>query len=154
MPACEICGQELEETPVGHVGPALCWFNAETVLDFLHESGVYGLYVEGWAVHIRAGTPEPFQHGWIELDGKTIDITPHHHVERGAYFPALKRLLGEIDPTLQVPLCRDAYAAPGHARYDAAIAEAYEAARKAAVTYCEAHQPGEHGAAPQQDGGS
>lgn len=145
MPTCEICDEDLPQTVPGNVGPEQCWMNAEILLGFLNQQQVYGFYVEGWAVHSRAGALEPFEHGWVELDARVIDITPHNHVAHGdAYFPAFRQLLSERDPAVDVPLCRNTYAAQGHCKFNLAIADAYEVARQAALAYCEHHHCEHH----------
>jgi hypothetical protein len=109
MPPCEFCGDELPELLAVGVNPGTCWWNAEDELYRLGPAeGRVGTYVEGWAVRERNGVLEPFEHGWVELDGVPRHVTPHHHAV--AYFGGIRsehprRDFGRIGVT--VPLYRD-----------------------------------------------
>lgn len=85
-------------------------------------------YVEGWALR-DDGTAEPFEHGWVEWSGFILDVSPHHHVASGGYFGALRLQERDVDPTLDAPFYRDAYAKPGHPKFDHEVYERYSQAR-------------------------
>jgi hypothetical protein len=118
----------------------VCYWNAAASLRRLRpQAGEARLfYVEGWAVRRKAGTLVPFEHGWVELDGAPQDDTPHHHVEPGAYFAAIRRhdLAGDDPPLyrrLTTPVRDDGRRNPS---YDPEAALAYTAAKTRAVEFC------------------
>lgn len=142
MPTCEVCGEDVSEAPILEPAYAACWWNALYRLEELERAGRGGgLYVEGWAVRVRNGKRETFEHGWVEIDGQIDDVTPHHHAERyfaGLIFGGDHAMVIRVDIPAYRVLTRAELDGEPNPRYDAASAHSYAAAMEAAEAYCHA----------------
>jgi hypothetical protein len=147
VPRCEVCREELPELRVGNSPNAgTCYWNASAQLRRLRPTAGGVLYVEGWAVRrYPDGRLEPFEHGWVELDGTIADDTPHHHVaSTGAYFGALRlddpfaegATLGVDIPLYRHVTCPSEADGRPNPRYDPKLARVYAQARLDAEAYC------------------
>lgn len=67
--------------------PRQCWWNALRAAKLLsRRKGIVVRYVEGYAV--MSCFPIPISHGWIEMDGETVEVTTDELF--AAYFPGVR----------------------------------------------------------------
>jgi hypothetical protein len=118
-----------------------CYWNAMGELDRQRRAGGREVvYVEGWAV--RDGAFEPFEHGWLEVNGQVHDVTPENNCV--AYFAGLRFVdpgreaadLGVEIPFYRWLVCPHSQGYP-NPHYDASRAFEYTAAKRRAVAYCQ-----------------
>ncbi len=120
-----------------------CYWNAMEELDHHRRTGRRDVvYVEGWAVRERDGTFEPFEHGWLEVNGQVHDVTPENNCI--AYFPGLRFAdpgreraeLGVEIPFYRSLVCPHSEGYP-NPHYDAGRTLEYAAAKRRAIAYCQ-----------------
>jgi hypothetical protein len=120
-----------------------CYWNAMEELDHQRRTGGRDVvYVEGWAVRERDGTFEPFEHGWLEVNGQVHDVTPENNCL--AYLAGLRfadpgREVAELG--VEIPFYRSLVYPPSEGypnpHYDGGRALEYAAAKRRAVAYCQ-----------------
>ena len=126
----------------GPVAGACYWNAVEELHHYRRTGGRDVVYVEGWAVRERDGTFEPFEHGWLEIEGQVHDVTPENNCI--AYFAGLRFTdpgregaeLGLKIPFYRSLVCPHSEGSP-NPHYDAGRALDYGAAKRQAVACCQ-----------------